>query len=172
MRAVCRADVARGRRQGVVGLRTLFAGLEEERHYCGVGSGVLEAPSGAAEARRRSGYQGAVIGCREEICVWRWRCRMRDAERVADGTATARCRLWQHSTAEQYTEEAVGASWNARRSFPSANFGPSNGLGQGRSRLEGRYARRAEMRQRAGRYAKCVGQYRETVLHTTQEHWQ
>ena len=66
MRALCRANVARGRRQGVVGLRTLFAGLEEERHY-GVGSGVLEAPSGAAEARRRSGYKGAVIGCREDV---------------------------------------------------------------------------------------------------------
>ena len=68
MMALCRADVARGRRQGVVGLRSLFAGLEEERHY-GVGSGVLEAPSGAAEARRRSGYKGAVIGCGEGMCM-------------------------------------------------------------------------------------------------------
>ena len=54
---------------------------------------------------------------------------MRDAERVADGAATARCRFWQ------YMEEAVSASWNARCSFPGANFGPSNGLGQQQGRV-------------------------------------
>ena len=69
MRALCRADVARGRRQGVVGLRTLFAGLEEERHYYLEQSGWYRAPLGAAEARRRSGYKGAVIGCREDVCM-------------------------------------------------------------------------------------------------------
>lgn len=34
----------------------------------------------------------------------------------------------------QYMEEAVSASWNARCSFPGANFGPSNGLGQQQGR--------------------------------------
>jgi hypothetical protein len=42
---------------------------------------------------------------------------MRYAGRVADGATTARCRFWQ------YMEEAVSASWNARRSFPGAEVG-------------------------------------------------